>query len=73
MTTAQAAQFLHVTPQTLMRFVRDGLLTAHRLPGARQYLFWRRDVVRLVDAHAVKPGGEDVEDATPKKVKRAGR
>lgn len=61
MTTAQAAQFLHVTPQTLLRFVRDGLLTAHRLPGARQYLFWRHAVVDLVEAHRVTPGDGAVE------------
>ena len=63
LTTAQVAQLLHVTPKTVIKFVQDGTLTAHRLPGTRQFLFWRREIVRLIDASVVKPGDIDVKEA----------
>lgn len=63
LTTAQVAQLLHVTPKTVMKFVQDGRLIAHRLPGTRQYLFWRHDILQLIEASVVKPDdmGSDVD------------
>ena len=62
MTTDQVAQFLHVKTPTVIKFVKDGVLTAHRLPGTRRLLFWRQDIIDLVDASVVTPG-DMVEDA----------
>lgn len=59
LTTAQVAQLLHVTPQTVIRFVKDGLITAHRLPGTRRFLFWRQDVVELMEANVFDPSQMD--------------
>ena len=63
LTTAQVAQLLHVTPTTVIKFVQDGTLTAHRLPGTRRFLFWRRDIIRLIEDSVVRPGDVDNADA----------
>jgi hypothetical protein len=39
---------------------KDGRLPAHRLPGARKYLFFLDDVLGFVRQHKVQPA--DVED-----------
>jgi excisionase family DNA binding protein len=63
LTTAQVAQLLHVTPKTVIKLVQDGTLTAHRLPRTRQFLFWRNDIVRLIEDSVVKPGDVNADDA----------
>ncbi len=70
LTTAQVAQLLHVTPTTVIKFVQDGTLTAHRLPGTRRFLFWRRDIIRLIEDSVVKPA--DVKDADAQETVKAG-
>ena len=55
LTTAQVAQLLHVTPKQVILLVQDGRLKAHRIHGMRQYLFWRHDVIDLIEASVVKP------------------
>ena len=59
LTTAQVAQLLHVTPKQVILLVQDGRIKAHRIHGMRQYLFWRQDVIDLIEASVVKP--DDVE------------
>jgi excisionase family DNA binding protein len=61
LTTAQVAKMLHVSTHTVFRFIQDGVLQAHRLPGTRRFLFWRDDVVAAINASAVNPS--DVSDA----------
>ena len=58
--TAQVAQILHMTPKQVLLYVRDGTIKAHRLPGMRQYLYWRKDIVELINANVVQP--EDTDD-----------
>src|SRR5947199_7704733 len=60
LTTAQVAQLLDLNPQTVQQMAKDGRLPAHRLPGARKYLFFLEDVLGFVRQHKVHPG--DVED-----------
>ena len=55
LTTAQVAQMLHVSTQSVFKFVQDGILPAHRLPGTRRFLFWRRDVIAAINASVVNP------------------
>lgn len=55
LTTAQVAQLLHLTPKRVVQLIQSRVLKAHRLPGTRQYLFWRQDVYDLIDAHVVRP------------------
>ena len=75
LTTAQVAQMLHVTPQTVGRLVKEAVLPAHRRPGTRQLLFWRHQIADLVNANRVNPDDADdvdaVEETTP--LKRGGR
>ena len=75
LTTAQVAQMLHVSPQTVGRLVKSGSLPAHRIPGTRQLLFWRHQIAELVNANRVLPDDADVidavEDARP--IKGGGR
>ncbi len=55
LTTAQAAQQLGVTPETVRSFARRGLLTvAMRPPNG--FLFTARDVQRLVKQRAKDNG-----------------
>jgi excisionase family DNA binding protein len=60
LTTAQVAKLLDLNPQTVQQMAKDGRLPAHRLPGARKYLFFLEDVLGFVREHKVHPG--DVED-----------
>lgn len=55
LTTAQVAQMLHVTPKQVLTFVQTGRLKAHRLPGTRQYLFWRHEIIDLIEPSVVRP------------------
>jgi excisionase family DNA binding protein len=68
LTTAQVAQMLHVSTRSVLNFIRDGLLPAHRLPGTRQFLFWRRDVVAVVNAGRVNPADVADSDADDRSV-----
>ena len=54
-TSAQVCELLQVTPQTVQRLAREGRLPAHRLPGARKYLFFLDDVLELVRQNRVQP------------------
>jgi excisionase family DNA binding protein len=60
LTTAQVAKLLDLNPQTVQQMAKDGRLPAHRLPGARKYLFFTEDVLSFVRQHAVHPS--QVED-----------
>ena len=75
LTTAQVAQMLHVSTQTVGRLVKGGNLPAHRIPGTRQLLFWRHQIAELVNANRVNPDDAEaidaVEESTP--LKRGGR
>ena len=62
LSTEQVAQLLHVHPNTVLKFVQNGTLTAHRLPGTRRFLFWRRDIIRLIEDSVVKPDEVDTDD-----------
>jgi excisionase family DNA binding protein len=59
LTTAQVAQLLHVTPKTVIKLVQEGTLRAHRLPGTRQFLCWRHQIVDLIEASVVNPSEVD--------------
>jgi excisionase family DNA binding protein len=60
LTTAQVAKLLDLNPQTVQQMAKDGRLPAHRLPGARKYLFFLEDVLGFVRSHKVHP--DDVDD-----------
>jgi excisionase family DNA binding protein len=62
LTTAQVAKLLDLNPQTVQQMAKDGRLPAHRLPGARKYLFFLEDVLAFVRTHKVHPS--DVTDET---------
>ena len=55
LTTAQVATLLDLNPQTVQQMAKDGRLPAHRLPGARKYLFFQQDVIDFLRGHAVQP------------------
>jgi excisionase family DNA binding protein len=55
LTTVQVAELLDLTPQTVQQMAKDGRLPAHRLPGARKYLFFTEDVLSFVRQHPVRP------------------
>ena len=60
LTTAQVAKLLDLNPQTVQQMAKDGRLPAHRLPGARKYLFFTADVLGFVRQHKVHP--EEIAD-----------
>ena len=45
LTTAMAAELLHVHPEYLRRMVREGRVPAHRFPGGREMRFLREELV----------------------------
>lgn len=63
LTTAQVAKLLDLNPQTVQQMAKDGRLPAHRLPGARKYLFFMDDVLAYVRQHAVHPNAIEDEPA----------
>lgn len=69
LTTAQVGELLHIGARTVLAMAADGRLRASRLPGTRQYNFFRDDVIRVLDQNMVRPGeidpDEAVEEAAP--------
>lgn len=62
LTTAQVGELLHVGPRTVLAMAADGRLRASRLPGTRQYNFFREDVIRVLRGNLVGPGDVDVDE-----------
>lgn len=60
LTTAQVGELLNIGPRTVLSMALEGVLKASRLPGTRQYNFFREDVIRVLEANMVRPG-----EATP--------
>jgi excisionase family DNA binding protein len=58
LTTAMAAELLHVHVEYLRRMVREGRIPAHRFPGGREIRFVRDELIEWVRA---QPG----EDRSP--------
>jgi len=58
LTTAMAADLLHVHVEYLRRMVREGRIPAHRFPGGREIRFHRDELIEWVRA---QPG----EDRSP--------
>lgn len=63
LTTAQVGELLHIGPRTVLAMAADGRLKASRLPGTRQYNFFREDVIRVLEQNLVRPGEMDVDAA----------
>ncbi len=68
LTTAQVAQMLHVSTRSVLKFIQDGVVPAHRLPGTRQFLFWRRDIIGVINASVVNPSDVADTDADDRSV-----
>jgi excisionase family DNA binding protein len=50
MTTAMAAEMLHIHPEYLRKMVREQRIPAHRFPGGREIRFLRSELVEWVRA-----------------------
>ena len=64
LTTALAAELLHVHVEYLRRMVREGRIPAHRFPGGREIRFHRDELIAWVKA---QPG----EDRSPSAADKA--
>jgi excisionase family DNA binding protein len=64
LTTALAAELLHVHVEYLRRMVREGRIPAHRFPGGREIRFHRDELIAWVKA---QPG----EDRSPSASEKA--
>jgi excisionase family DNA binding protein len=64
LTTALAAEMLHVHVEYLRRMVRENRIPAHRFPGGREIRFLREELIEWVKA---QPG----EDRSPSAVEKA--
>jgi excisionase family DNA binding protein len=62
LTTAMAAELLHVHVEYLRRMVREDRIPAHRFPGGREIRFHRDELIEWVKA---QPG----EDRSPSAAK----
>ncbi len=66
LTTALAAEMLHVHVEYLRRMVREHRIPAHRFPGGREIRFLREELIRWVadqPGHDRSPSAEDRADA----------
>jgi excisionase family DNA binding protein len=63
LTTAQVAQMLQLTTKSVLDMVNAGILPAHRLPGMRQFRFFRQAILDAVAANPFVPGELRDEDA----------
>ncbi len=63
LTTAQVAALLQVTPKLVIEMVNAGLIPAYRLPGMRQYRFFRQRILDVIEANPVVFGEPDDEGA----------
>lgn len=63
LTTAMAAEMLHVHVEYLRRMVREGRIPAHRFPGGREIRFLRDELIAWVRE---QPG----EDRSPSAAER---
>ena len=61
LTTAQVAAMLDLSVKTVIQMAKDGRLPARRLPGARKYLFFRREILDLLDRAHVNIEAEAAE------------
>jgi excisionase family DNA binding protein len=66
LTTAMAAELLHVHVEYLRRMVREGRVPAHRFPGGREIRFLRDELIEWVRA---QPG----EDRSPSLSEKAAK
>jgi excisionase family DNA binding protein len=66
LTTAMAAELLHVHVEYLRRMVREDRIPAHRFPGGREIRFLRDELIEWVRA---QPG----EDRSPSLSEKAGK
>ena len=64
LTTAMAAELLHVHVEYLRRMVRENRIPAHRFPGGREIRFHRDE---LIDWGKAQPG----EDRSPSAAERS--
>ena len=55
LTTAQVAELLGLSTRTVMNMAADGRLPARRLPGARKYQFFHKEIIEVLDANPVVP------------------
>jgi excisionase family DNA binding protein len=66
LTTAQAAELLHVHVEYLRKMVREDRIPAHRFPGGREMRFMLDELlawVRAQPGHDRSPGAEERADA----------
>ena len=66
LTTAQAAELLHVHVEYLRKMVREERIPAHRFPGGREIRFVRDELIQWVQdqpGHDRSPSAEERADA----------
>jgi excisionase family DNA binding protein len=64
LTTAQVSQLLNIGPRTILGMAADGRLKASRIPGTRQYNYFRDDVIRVLAENIARPEEIEAEQAT---------
>jgi excisionase family DNA binding protein len=71
LTTAQVSQLLNVGPRTVLSMAADGRLKASRIPGTRQYNFFRDDVIRVLAENIARPEDFELAQAAPTRRRRS--
>ena len=64
LTTAMAADLLHVHVEYLRRMVREDRVPAHRFPGGREIRFVRDELIAWVQAQPGEDRSPSAEDRT---------
>ena len=63
LTTAQVSALLNIGPRSVLAMAADGRLKASRIPGTRQYNFFRDDVINVLAQHIVNPEDVQIDEA----------
>lgn len=58
LTSEEVAEFLGVSPKTVVNMAKNGRLPARRIPGTRRYLFFEREIFEVLEASKVGPGDD---------------
>ena len=57
------AKLLQVTTKRVLEMVNAGIIPAHRLPGMRQFRYFRQSILDLITANPFVPGEFHDEEA----------
>lgn len=60
MDSQELAELLSASDQVIRTWAREGVIPAHRAPGARKFKFLRHEIFEWLVQNRYEPGGDDM-------------